>query len=266
MLKIENLNPVTKLLCVMMLTVVIFLIDKLTVNVCLVLFLIVVRLLFKIPLHGSFRVIKSLSLLAFFIILIQTLFAPGENYIVNPLFPPHIPLLGGIGSLKWEGLIIGLVVVCRLTTLTLLFPILSRTTSPHSIALGFNRFGFPYRIAFILTMAFNQLSFFREEAFVIIDAQRLRGMQVFERSRRGCRRKLPFLSKIKAYCGLAISLMLNAMRKAQISSAAMDSRCFGVYKTRTWLDKPKMKAADFFFLFGCFSFCVLLLYIKWACV
>jgi energy-coupling factor transport system permease protein len=54
--------------------------------------------------------------------------------------------------------------------------------------------------------------------------------------------------KMKAYPGIVVPLVLNAMRKAQTASIAMDSRGFGVYKTRTWLEKSVMKKRDYLFL------------------
>jgi energy-coupling factor transport system permease protein len=64
---------------------------------------------------------------------------------------------------------------------------------------------------------------------------------------------------MKAYPGLVIPLVLGAMRKAQAASAAMDSRAFGVYKTRTWLDKPAMKVHDYLCLVICLVFLVIVL-------
>jgi len=82
---------------------------------------------------------------------------------------------------------------------------------------------------------------------VIMDAQRLRGMRKFG---------------IKSYINLLTPLMLGAMQKAQISSVAMDSRAFGVYKTITWLEQPKMKAPDFLFILGGIIFFTVTIFIN----
>lgn len=259
-----KLNPAVKLISIMLFTAVIFLVDKFPIIVFLVLAFIITRLLAKVPFRGI-RYLKTLSLLAVFIIVIQTLFAPGENFILNPLFPASIPLIGGAGSLKWEGLFLGLVVVCRMSALIILFPVLSETTPPQSLALGLNSLGFPYRIAFIMTTAFNLLPVFKEDALVIMDAQKLRGMRHFEKSRKITRRygRGKVFSRLKAYSGLALPLVLGAMKKAQVSSAAMDSRGFGVYKTRTWLEKPKIGFYDIFFILGCMAFSAGILFLNY---
>jgi energy-coupling factor transporter transmembrane protein EcfT len=187
-----------------------------------------------IPFKGI-KYLKNLTLLAIFIILMQTLFGQGENYILNPLFPGSFPLFGGKGSLKWEGLFFGIVIVCRLSALMLLLPVLTQTTPPQKISACLCVIGIHYRTSFIITSALNFIPVFRAEAQVIMDAQRLRGMRKFG---------------IKSYLNLLVPLMLNAMKKAQVSSVAMDSRAFGAYKTITLLEKPKMKMRDFFFLLG----------------
>jgi energy-coupling factor transport system permease protein len=89
-----------------------------------------------------------------------------------------------------------------------------------------------------------------------MDAQKLRGARVFE--------KRSFLGKLKAYPGLAVPLVLGAMRKAKSSSVAMDSRAFGVYKTRTWLEKPKMKVYDLIFIALSLAFAAGILYLNYS--
>jgi len=240
------LDARTKLFLILFYTIIIFFVDTFFVAVCLLLSFIVIRFIAGIPLRG-FKHLKNLTLLAIFIIILQTLFGPGETYIVKPVFPASFPLLGGAGSLKWEGLILGIVIVCRLAALMILLPILTLTTPPHKIAGGFCALGFNYRTAFVITAALNLIPFFKEEALEIMDAQRLRGICKFG---------------IKSYVNLLVPLMLDAMRKAQVSSIAMDSRAFGVYKTRTWLEKPKMKNLDFLFITGSVVFFVIMMFIN----
>jgi len=251
---IYRLDPRTKLLFVLMLTIIVFLVDKIPSAVFLFGSLVIFRIAVKIPFHGK-KHIKNLSLLAIFIILMQTVFVTGENYIINPIFPPSFPVFGGIGSLKWDGFILGLVVVCRLAALLVFFPILTETTSAERIATGLCGLGFNYRAAFVITTAFNLIPLFEEEARAIMDAQKLRGMGAFEKG--------SFFAKIKAYPRLVVPLVLGAMRKAQISSVAMDSRAFGVYKTRTWIDKPQMQTLDFLFIFACIVFSAVVLFFNY---
>jgi energy-coupling factor transport system permease protein len=244
------LDARTKLIFVLLFTFLVFLVDTFSSCVFLLLLVVIIRIASGIPFKGI-NYFKNLTLLALFIILMQTLFGNGENFIVKPLFPMSFPFLGGKGSLKWEGLLFGIVIVCRLAALTLILPILTQTTSPHKIIKGLCKFGINYRSAFIITSALNLIPVFNEEAQVIMDAQRLRGMRKFG---------------IKSYITLLIPLMLNAMQKAQISSVAMDSRAFGVYKTITWLEQPKMKLIDFFFILGGVIFFTVIIFINYGII
>jgi energy-coupling factor transport system permease protein len=240
------LDSRTKLLIILLFTFLVFFVCTLSTVAVLLLFFIIFRFMAGIPFKRN-NYIKNLTLLAVFIIIMQTLFGPGETYIIKPIFPESFPFFGGAGSLKWEGLILGIVIVCRLTALTLVLPVFTQTTSPYETAAGLCVLGINYRAAFIITTALNLIPLFREEIFAIMDAQRLRGMRKFG---------------IKSYIKLLVPLMLGAMRKAQVSSIAMDSRAFGVYKTRTWLDKPKMKPLDFIFIAGSVAFFIIMMFIN----
>ncbi|MCL2264747.1 MAG: energy-coupling factor transporter transmembrane protein EcfT [Treponema sp.] len=230
------LDARTKLIFILLFTLLVFLIDKLHLTVCLLLFSAVIRFSAKIPFRG-FTLFKNLTLLAAIIILMQMIFGPGETFLVKPLFPHSFPLLGGAGSFKLEGLMLGVILTCRLAALMIVLPVYTETTPAYKVSAGLCAFGLNYRTAFIITTAFNLIPVFRDEALVIMDAQKLRGMRSFEKG--------SIFSRIKAYTGLLIPLMLNAMRKAQVSSAAMDARAFGIYKTRTWIDKSSLKLKDY---------------------
>jgi len=249
---IYKLDPRTKLISVLLFTVMVFFVDNLFILLCLLIIITVVRQMIKIP--GAVKLFKNFAMLAVFIILLQALFGPGENFIVKPLFPDSFPLIGGMGSLKREGLFLGFAVVCRFCFLIILFSVFSETTSPYSLAAGLTSLGFHYITAFIITSAFNLIPFFKNEALTIMDAQKLRGMRSLEK---------PWsISGLKACSMLALPLVLGAMKKAQTSSVVMDSRAFGVYNKRTWLDKPEMKPADFLFLFACVLFSAVVLFLN----
>jgi len=217
-----------KLIFILLLTVLIFMVDEIIAAACMLLCFIAVRLSARVPFRGL-KFIKNLTLLAVFIIFMQMIFGPGEKYA---------------GFLKPEGLLLGLVITCRLASLFVILPLLTETTPPAGIACGLCAMGLSYRLSFIITTAFNMVPSFRNEALIIMDAQKLRGIRAFD-SR---------VFNLRAYTGLVIPLMLGAMRKAQRSSVAMDCRAFGAYKTRTWLVKPQMKARDFILLAGSIIF------------
>jgi len=241
------LDARTKLFFSLLLTLLVLFIDKLETAVCLVIFCVVIR--FVSGVSGSvIGYIKTLTLLAAFIIVMQMLFAPGDTYIIKPLFPCSVPVLGGTGSLKREGLMLGIIITCRLASLLVFLPVFTGTTPPHKIACGLCAMGINYRIAFIFTTSFNFVYSFKEEAVIIMNAQKLRGMRK---------------TGLKAAVKLLIPLMLGAMRKAQDSSVAMDSRAFGIYKTRTWIDKPVMKKTDYIIIVFSIVFFILVIMLNY---
>ena len=248
---INNIDPRIKIFIVLLFTVLVFVIDKLMVVVCLMSSFLILRLAVKIPFR-RIGFLKTFSMLAAFIILTQILFYPGENYIIKPLFPASFPLFGGMGSLKWDGLFIGLMICFRLTALMLLLPMFTVSTSPDKISAALASLGINYRAAFIITAAFNMIPLFEEEGRIIMDAQKLRGMRAFE--------SRSFFTRLKAYPALVVPLMLGAMRKAQLASVVMDSRAFGVYKTRMWLEKPEMKRLDYLCVIICIIFSAVVLF------
>jgi energy-coupling factor transport system permease protein len=172
-----------------------------------------------------------------FILVIQTLFGPGERYILKPLIPEAIPFAGGKGSLKWDGLALGIVTGFRLISLALLMSMLTASTPPRLLAQGLVRLGLGYRAAYIITTAFNFIPAFEEEARMIMNARKLRGMRAGEEG--------GLFARLTEYSAMAVPLIIGAMRKAQLSAAAMDARAFGAYKTKTWLDSITMSPSDF---------------------
>jgi energy-coupling factor transport system permease protein len=87
-----------------------------------------------------------------------------------------------------------------------------------------------YRAAHIITAALNLIPSFEEEAGIIMDARRLRGMKSV---------------RLREYPAIAFPLVVKAMRKAQMIGLAMDARAFGAYHTRTWLREIKMSRSDY---------------------
>ena len=164
---------------------------------------------------------------------------------------PHARLLAGLIALVMvlqvlfgRGLSAGLMIGCRVITLVVLMPLLTMTTTAKDLALGITRLGAPYRAAYIITSRLNLVPSFEEEARLIADARRLRGMES---------------PKLREYPALVLPLMVKAMRKAQLAGLAMDARAFGAYKTRTWLHEIQFSVADYLALgagISCFAVAV----------
>jgi energy-coupling factor transport system permease protein len=251
-----KLDPRTKILLALLFTLVIFIVGMPPVAAGLAFCFVVLWFVARMPFRKIAAYVKFLSLMVLFLTLMQMLFGPGGHYILKPLFPATVPLIGGRGSLKWEGLFFGLATGLRLMSLILLLPMLIRTTPPHLFSQGLTRLGLNYQAAFTITAALNFVPALEQEARAIMDAQKLRGLRAFEERN--------IWAKLKAYPVLAVPLIIAAMQRARSMAYAMDSRAFGAHPRRTWLDTIKMSALDYLSLAASIAFCVLALVLNFA--
>jgi energy-coupling factor transport system permease protein len=235
-----TLDPRTKILLVLLCTVLVFIVDNPLAAAGQMFVFFGLWLAAKMPLAKIGAYLKWLSFLIVLIVVLQMLFGPDPHngpYILKPLIPEAVPFIGGAGSLKRDGLVLGLTIGCRLVTLVCIMPMLTMTTPAHQLAMGFTGLGMHYRAAYIITSALNLIPSFEDEARAIMEARKLRGMRAFEDG--------GLLDKLKEYPALALPLIVNAMRRAQIMGIAMDARAFGAYRQKTWLEKINMTGRDY---------------------
>ncbi len=97
------------------------------------------------------------------------------------------------------------------------------TTDPRDIVIALVHFGVPYRFAYTLFVVLRMLPVLENEAVIIREAQAVRGVsQVQSRWERLQRYALP--------------LLVAGIRRAESMAVAMDSRAFGAYPQRTFID------------------------------
>jgi energy-coupling factor transport system permease protein len=194
----------------------------------------------KLPVSIVVGFLKALFPVFVFLFIVQAIFYPGETALIKPLIPKFIPLVGGMGQVSLEGIMFSVLLAFRLMAMVILLPLVSMTTPVHMFALGLVRMGLPYRLAYTTTTALNLVPILQGETSVIVDAQRLRAMQTFEKGR--------FLDKLKAYPALVTPLVIGAMRRAQAMAVAMDSRAFGASKARTYIEDIHLRPTDWIFI------------------
>jgi energy-coupling factor transport system permease protein len=98
-------------------------------------------------------------------------------------------------------------------------------TNPRDLVAGFIRLGMPYRYAFTIYVGLNYIPVLRNEMSYIRDAQRLRGI----------RRSGP-ISAITSFPRFAFAVLVRALRRAQVTAFALDSKAFSAYPDRTYLN------------------------------
>lgn len=237
---IHRLDPRGKVIFMVLISTAIFAIQNLYVSLFILFTMLLLWVIARLPFSILWGFLKALLPVFAFLFIVQAIFYPGDTPLIQPLIPRFVPLIGGIGKVALEGILFAVLLMFRLLAMIILLPLMSMTTPVHVLALGLTRMGMPYRLAYTTTTALNLVPLMQGEVGVIVDAQRLRAMQVFEKGR--------MLDKLRAYPALVTPLVIGAMRRAQSMAVAMDSRAFGASKTRTYIEDIDMHAIDWVFI------------------
>ena len=225
----------------------IFMVQKIYIAAFILLVMVVLWIIAKLPGSVLWGFMKILLPIIGFLFIVQAILYPGVTPIVKPLIP-WVNHGKGIGQITLEGMLFAVLLALRLMAMIIMLPLVSFTTPVQSFALGMVKMGLPYKLAYTLTTALNLVPILQTETGVIVDAQKLRAMQTFEKGKIG--------EKMRAYPALVTPLVIGSMRRAQLMAVAMDSRAFGASKTRTYLEDISLRFKDWAFLVGSVLFSV----------
>ena len=241
---IHRLDPRAKIVFMIIVSTSIFMVQKIYIAAFILLVMVFLWILAKLPGSVLWGFMKILLPIIGFLFIVQAIFYPGTT----PLIKPLIPIGKGIGQVTLEGLLFAVLLALRLMAMIIMLPLVSFTTPVQIFALGMVKMGLPYKLAYTLTTALNLVPILQTETGVIVDAQKLRAMQTFEKGKIG--------EKMRAYPALVTPLVIGSMRRAQLMAVAMDSRAFGASKSRTYLEDISMHFKDWAFLIGSILFSV----------
>lgn len=247
----HRLDPRAKLAFLLLISTIIFAQQSMLLSSIILATMILLWSLAKLPISVVVSFLKALFPLFIFLFIVQAIFYPGTTPLVKPLIPRFIPLIGGTGAITLEGMLFAVLLALRLLAMVILLPLVSMTTPVNMLALGMVRLGMPYPFAYAITTALNMVPILQTETGTIVDAQRLRAMQVFEKGH--------FYDKLKAYPALVTPLVIGSMRKAQSMAVAMDSRAFGASKNRTYIQDIKITSVDWAFMIATLLYSVAIL-------
>jgi energy-coupling factor transport system permease protein len=158
----------------------------------------------------------------------------GRTPLLGPV-PAWVPLVGGRLRVTSEGLLYGLVVISRTLALVLILPVVVLTTDPNTLVVGLVRLRVPYTGAFVFSSALRFLPLVLGEAAALIEAQRLRGVDL---------EKLGLWSRGRAYARVAVPLVLGALIKSQQLEVVLQSKAFSGSAERTYLESLKLRTRD----------------------
>lgn len=130
-------------------------------------------------------------------------------------------------SITREGLNLAELFILRMSTIGCAALIFLWTTNPKDFTTGLVYAGVPYRFAFAILVALRFLPLIQDEISKIRDAHLIRGVKQ-EKGLRGA---------FRSWQRYLFPILVNGLRKSETTSIAMDSRGFGLYKTRTYIDE-----------------------------
>lgn len=198
----------------------------------------------QIPLLVSSRVYKEwLRTLRGALLLSIVIFA--SNLLSNYFY------LGQI--LTSETVEISLSMTLRFLVLITVFSVFFLTTSPDKLSLALEKSRVPYELCFAFITAIRFVPVLAEEAQMISDAQKARGLELEKGS---------FLRKIRNYLPILLPLIINSIRRSLDLAEAMESRAFGAVKNRTDLYELKITRNDRYVLAICVGGLVFVLWVR----
>jgi len=180
-------------------------------------------LLGRVGLRRVRQALAVLLALAFFFLVGGLFYGKGE-----PIF--------SLGPLvyTWEGLTVRGAAAARILNVMFSSMLFVWVTNPRDFVTGLVWLGVPYRMAFTIFVGLNYIPILSNEMGYIRDAQRLRGLQ--QGGGRGGAVRGALGSAFRAYRTFLLAVLLRSLRKAEITAFALDSKGFGAFQERTYLN------------------------------
>ncbi len=111
------------------------------------------------------------------------------------------------------------------------------TTQPSEFASSLNRIGVSYRIAYSVSLALRYIPDVMKEFHDISLAQQARGVELSG--------KAGVFKRLKSATSILMPLILSSLDRIEVVSNAMELRCFGREKTRTWYREQPFLRNDY---------------------
>lgn len=214
---IHRMNPISKILCLVLFIVMVFLSNTIQLTVILALLVMLMMMNTNISFIIYFQVIKSLRFILLLMILIAAIFR-------LPVEPSILFIVKFI------------LVIIYVTIITM-------TTPPTEITYGIEKVLFPLslfaiptgKIAMHLTMAIRYIPNLIDQSYKILKSQATRGIDYYHANISG---------KLIAVKGMIKPMFRLAHRKSMILTNSMEIRLYNIKKKRTNFRKNKWKFFD----------------------
>ena len=130
------------------------------------------------------------------------------------------------------------------------------TTNPSELAASLNSIGIPYKIAYSVSLALRYIPDIQKDYHDISLAQQARGIELGK--------KVKLSTRLKNVINILLPLIMVNINRIDTISNAMDLRCFGKNKKRTWYMKKKFSYKDYIALIIGISLFILSLVITYS--
>lgn len=152
-----------------------------------------------------------------------------------PFLSPLLARVPGELIFYWEGFVYGSIQSLRTLTLLTAGLTLALTTHPIDILFGLRRFKLPYELCFIVSMSIRFLPQIMDEIRENFRAQRARGFLLKE---------CPLKDKLKAGARILDTLFVRWIQGARDMALAIDLRAFRALPHRTFVHERRAGKAD----------------------
>lgn len=150
--------------------------------------------------------------------------------------------VGGAALFAWgpitvtaAGIVNGVAICLRILALASLALIFTLTTDPARLVESVIQVArVPYRIGFTLYAALRFIPLLENEAQVLANAHRVRGVGAGSQG---------WWARLRLTASLVVPLLVSGLRRARLMALAMDSRAFGAAPTRTVLHPAVVSGA-----------------------
>ncbi len=217
--KVHRMNPLAKLICMLLFIILSFLSTTIIINIIIMGIIILIIGLTNIPFKVYFKAIYGLKFLILFIFLINLLF--GTN------------------------LVIVVIMLLRLISFILYASILTLTTTPTEISHGLEQLFSPLKIiglgvskmALSISLALRFIPTIVDQANMILKAQASRGVDYNNINLRG---------KLKAIKSMIIPMFILSFKRADALADAMEVRLYNINKKRTNYRITRWRLFDYY--------------------
>jgi len=245
---VHNLNPITKLLFVLMVAILVAMMGDFWILLGLLLVTIPFWVASKPP-EGRIRLLMILMLIQWIAI------AWGQSYL-NPGFSrnPNLhrilvwprPLWFFTEAITVEGFLYGLEQGLRVVAALSAAMLFIFTTHPSDIIYALKTFRLPMEVNFMIAVTFRSIPLLLEKSFLVLSAERARGLKLSPEGGSIVKFLRDLVRVIKTLALAMFPIVVEGVRSSRQLAVAASLRAFRAYEKRTYYQEIPLRRFDVF--------------------